>query len=123
MQSPVDTDNKSPDFDLPMQLIARRLVTFRRCPAQHGFHRIKAFAMHFAGAMLVNELSVQKCAVAFVLGELILRVTLVEVKHDAISRHFSNNGSCCNGRHLGIATDDGSVCFFFARERARAMCE
>jgi hypothetical protein len=65
--------------------------------------------MHFAGAMLVDKLAVREGSVAFVFGELVLRVALVEVEHDPISRYLGKDGRRCDGRHLGVATNDSTV--------------
>ena len=64
--------------------------------------------MHFAGAMLVDKLAVRKGSVAFVFCELVLRVALVEIEHDPISRYLGKDGRCCDGRHLGVATNDST---------------
>ena len=47
------------------------------------------------------------CAVAFVLGEIVLRVLRVELQHQSVPRDFGNNAGGGDGITFGVAFDDG----------------
>ena len=63
--------------------------------------------MDRAGTVFRQGGEMLRCAVAFVLGEIVLRVLFVKLQHQPIPRDFGDDTGGGDGITFGVAFDDG----------------
>ncbi len=65
--------------------------------------------MLIAGTILLDGLAVGGCAIAFVAGEVILRILLGKLHHLAIAPYFCHNAGAGNAEVLAVPSDYGGL--------------